>query len=59
MQDFRKHIAINPIIQFGKPCIKETRITVLEYLSQGMLWEEHIKACLLFAAEREQKIRIV
>ena len=73
MQAFNQHIIIDPNIRFGKPCVKGTRITVFDvlgYLSQGMSWEEiihdfpelteeNIKACLLFAAEKEQKIRIV
>ena len=73
MQAFNQHISIDPNIRFGKRCVKGTRITVFDvlgYLSQGMSWEEiihdfpelteeNIKACLLFAAEKEQKIRIV
>ena len=73
MQAFNQHITIYPNIRFGKHCVKGTRITVFDvlgYLSQGMSWEEiihdfpelteeNIKACLLFTAEKEQKIRIV
>ena len=54
----------------GKPCIKGTRITVgdvLEYLAGGMseeqiladfpaLKQEHIRACLAFAAARERRL---
>ena len=73
MQAFNQHITIDPNIRSGKHCVKGTRITVFDvlgYLSQGMSWEEiihdfpelteeNIKACLLFTAEKEQKIRIV
>jgi len=55
--------------RFGKPCIRETRITVydvLGWLAAGMSNEEiitdfpelsveDIKACLAYAADREQK----
>lgn len=68
-----KHFIIDPNIRFGKPCIKGTRITVYDVLgdlSKEMSWEEVIsdfpelteektKACLIFAAEKEQKIRII
>jgi len=54
----------------GKPCIRDTRITVydvLSYLAAGMtpeeipsdfpsLEKEDIIACLAFAAERERRI---
>ena len=68
--DFRERIIIDPERRSGKPCIRNTRITVsdiLEYLASGMseqdilrdfpqLELEDIKACLLFAAEREKRI---
>ncbi len=68
--DFRDRIVIDPGRRSGKPCIRDTRITVsdvLEYLASGMseqdilsdfpqLQAEDIKACLLFAAEREKRI---
>ena len=67
MQDFLAHISINPNIRFGKPCIKNTRIAVLDilqWLGSGMtnseilndyplLKEEDILAALQFAAERD------
>jgi uncharacterized protein (DUF433 family) len=67
--DFRDRIVIDPGRRSGKPCIRNTRITVadiLEYLASGMseqdilsdfpqLEPEDIKACLLFAAEREKR----
>jgi uncharacterized protein (DUF433 family) len=59
--------------RFGKPCLKGTRISVydvLNWLSHGMSKEEiiadfnelnihQINACLAFAADKEQKLRIV
>lgn len=63
-------IEIRPEKRFGKPTIKGTRITVynvLNWLASGMtksdilndypeLHEEHINACLSFAANRELKM---
>ena len=60
-------ITIEPGKRSGKPCIRGMRITVydiLEYLAGGMIQEEiledfseltceDIKACLAFAADRE------
>ncbi len=60
-------ITIEPGKRSGKPCIRGMRITVydiLEYLASGMseeqiladffeLTSEDIKACLAFAADRE------
>jgi len=68
--DWHKHIAVDPSIRSGKPCIKGTRITVydvLEYLAGGMSEEEiladfpdltlaDIRACLGFAAARERRL---
>ena len=73
MQNFKKHISINPNIRFDKPCIKNTRITVsdiLGWLSSGMTYEEiikdfpeikkeHILAALSFAAHREQAVKTI
>lgn len=39
MIDYKKRITIHPDVRSGKPCIKNTRITVygiLEYLAGGM-----------------------
>jgi uncharacterized protein (DUF433 family) len=61
-------IRINPNKRFGKPCVRETRITVydvLGWLSAGMnfdeiitdfpeLTREDIYACLEFASRKEQ-----
>ena len=72
MRDFREIITVEPGKRSGKPCIRGLRITVgdvLGYLAAGMsteeiledfpdLTEEDIRACLQFAAEREQSGRI-
>ena len=63
-------ITITPDKRSGKPCIRDTRMTVtdvLEYLAGGMspdeivtefpdLSVEDIRACLAFAADRERKL---
>lgn len=63
-------ITIEPGKRSGKPCIRGLRITVydiLEYLAGGMteaeiledfseLTIDDIKACLMFAAEREKRL---
>lgn len=70
MPDLNTLIAIDPDIRGGKPCIRGTRITVydlLEYLAGGMteaeiladfpsLRPEHLRATLLFAAQRERRL---
>lgn len=72
MKELAFYISINPEIRFGKPCIKDTRIAVsdiLQWLASGMshdeipedcpsLKEEHIRAALMFAANRESMIKI-
>ena len=72
MTDYQKIITINPVKRFGKPCVRNTRITVFDvlgWLASGMtnsdilqdfpeLSEEDISACLSYAAERERKIRV-
>jgi uncharacterized protein (DUF433 family) len=63
MNNWELYITINSDIRFGKPCIRNTRITVndiLEWLAAGMsiqkilddyplLQEAHIRAALAFA----------
>lgn len=70
--DFKKYISIDSEKLFGKPIITGTRISaydVLNCLANGMSKEEilqdfpelsdvHIQACLTFAADRENKIRV-
>jgi uncharacterized protein (DUF433 family) len=69
---YQKYIEIKAEKRFGQPCIVNTRITVFDILSclaSGMttqeiiedfpeLTEDHIKAALSFAAEREHVLRI-
>ncbi len=64
-----KRISIRPGRRSGKPCIRDTRITVydvLSYLASGMtekeilddfpaLEHEDILACYAYAAERDRK----
>ena len=71
MVDYRSYISINPNVRFGKPCINGTRISVYDILSwfangmtiEGILFdfpeleEEQIKACLAYAADKENKLR--
>jgi uncharacterized protein (DUF433 family) len=71
MIDYTSIIRINANKRFGKPCIRETRITVydvLGWLAAGMSHEEiladfpelrktDIQACLAFAADREHKLK--
>lgn len=66
--DYRQIITIEQGKRGGKPCIRGLRITVydvLSYLAAGMtedeilkdfpyLTREDIRACLAYAAEREQ-----
>ncbi len=68
-----ERISIDPEVRFGKPCIRGTRISVgdiLEYLGSGMsedqllkqfphLALEDIRACLVYAAERERRTRTI
>ena len=69
---YNEIIKINPLKRFGKPCVRDTRITVydvLGWLASGMsveeilsdfpeLSDEDIKACLSYAADREHKLQI-
>ena len=70
--NYSEFIFINPNIRFGKPCVKNTRISVydiLGWLANGMtnqqiisdypeITEQSIRACLAFAADREHKYKI-
>ena len=70
MEDYTDIITVDPGKRGGKPCIRGLRITVydvLEYLASGMSDEEilsdfpdleltDIRACLLFAADRERRL---
>ncbi len=72
MIDYKQYIVINSEIRFGNPIIIGTRITffdVLNWLANGMTFDEiildfpelnenHIKACLSYAADGERKIQI-
>lgn len=73
MENWRERITINPEIRFGKPCVKNTRISVqdiLEWLAAEMTFEdiledfpeltrEDILASLAFAANREEATKIL
>jgi uncharacterized protein (DUF433 family) len=66
-------ITMEPGKRGGKPCIRGLRITVydvMEHLASGMshaevlqefpyLTEEDIRACLVFAAERKRKRKVM
>ena len=68
--DVLERITIDPARRSGKPCIRDTRITVydvLDYLTSGMseadilkdfpeLEVEDIRASLAFAAARERRL---
>jgi uncharacterized protein (DUF433 family) len=71
MIEYKSIIKINPNKRFGKPCVRDTRITVFDilgWLASGMTYDEivydfpeltvdDIKACLAYAAEREHKLQ--
>ena len=73
MKNWKDHISINPEIRFGKPCIKGTRIAILDilaWLSIDQSFEEIIEdfpqisredilAALTFAANREENTKIM
>lgn len=71
MINYRNIIKRNPNKRFGKPCVRDTRITVFDvlgWLAAGMtnyeiladfpeLTSDDIKACLAYAADREHKLQ--
>ena len=71
--EYRHLITIEPGKRGGKPCVRGLRITVtdvLEYLASGMsvdeivsdfpdLTDEDVRACLAFAADREQRLWVL
>jgi uncharacterized protein (DUF433 family) len=71
--DYHRLITIDPERRSGKPCIRDTRMTVgdvLDYLASGMspdqivaefpnITVDDIRACLAFAADRERRIVVV
>ena len=71
--NYKEHISIDPGVRSGKPCIKGTRIAVVDvfdYLGGGMtipevledfpdLKLEDIQACFAFAADRDRRLSIV
>jgi len=71
--DYKQYIVITPDKRSGKPCIRDTRMTVtdvLEYLAGGMSAEEivvefpdltveDVRACLCFAADRERRLAVL
>ena len=72
MTNYRDIITLNPEKRFGRPCVRDTRISVFDvlgWLASGMsntqilkdfpeLSNEDISACLSYAADKERKIRI-
>ncbi len=70
--NYKKYISLDTNKRFGKPIVTGTRISVydvLNWLANGMsikdiindfpeLDDEKIKACLAYAAQRENRIRV-
>jgi uncharacterized protein (DUF433 family) len=73
MNAFNDIIRIHSEKRFGKPCVRDTRITVydvLGWLSAGMTYDDiladfpeltqrDILACLAFAAQRERTLQYI
>jgi uncharacterized protein (DUF433 family) len=71
--NYREIIKIDASKRFGKPIVRDTRITVydvLGWLSSNMTFQEiiadfpeltltDIKACLAYAADREHKLQVL
>ncbi len=70
--DLLERITIDPAVRFGRPCVRDTRLTVgdvLGTLASGcgeaklledfpQLFHEDVLACLAFAAERERRLLV-
>jgi uncharacterized protein (DUF433 family) len=68
-----ERITIDPMVRFGKPCVRGTRITVgdiLGYLAGGtsedelleqfpQITRDDVRACLAYAAEREWRTLVI
>jgi uncharacterized protein (DUF433 family) len=73
MSTYNNIIRINPEKRFGKPCVRDTRITVFDvlgWLSAGMTYDEiladfpeltkqDILSCLTYAAQRERTLQYI
>lgn len=73
MIEYKSIIKRDPNKRFGKPCVRNTRITVFDvlgWLASGMTYDEiiydfpeltvgDIVACLAYAADREHKLQQV
>ncbi len=71
--DYKEYIEINPKVRFGKPCIKNTRISVYDVLGMlasamsiaeiitdfPQLTRKQILACLGFSADKERWAMVV
>lgn len=70
MVDYKVIIKRNPNKRFGKPCVRDTRITVFDvlgWLAAGMTYDEiledfpelntdDIKACLAYSADQQHAL---
>ena len=73
MMKYQDYLEIIPGKRSGKPCIKNTRISiydVLDMLANSMTWQEitedfpelndeHIYACLAYAAQRKHHVKTI
>lgn len=73
MRSYAKDIEIRPEVRFGKPCIKNTHISVydvLSWLASGMTYkeiledypelsEQQIQSCLAYAADKERRVLMI
>lgn len=72
MLNYAEFLEISPEKRFGKPCLKNSRVSVydvLNWLANGMtpkeiiedfpeISESQIQACLAYAADKEHRLRI-